>query len=169
MSCLAGIFLDLSKAFDTLDHDIIVSKLSRYGIRGAALDWFKNYLSDRNQYVSNSNFKSSLKHISTGVPQGSILGPLLFILYINDLPNCSSNCSFTLYADDTSIIYTGTDKNTIISDINMDMPKIINWFACNKLHLNSKKTVSIMFHHRQKSLTLNNNGVHIGPLLVPFL
>lgn len=166
LSC--GVFLDLSKAFDTLDHDIIISKLSCYGIRGMALDWFKNYLSDRNQYVSNSNFKSSLKHITTGVPQGSILGPLLFILYINDLPNCSSLCSFTLYADDTSLIYSGIDINSIISDINTDMPNIINWFTCNKLHLNSKKTVSIMFHHRQKSLILNDNGVKIGSHLVPF-
>ena len=163
-----GIFLDLSKAFDTLDHNIILYKLSHYGIRGTALDWFRHYLTDRNQYVSFGNHRSSLNRISTGVPQGSILGPLLFILYINDLPRCSTNGHFTLYADDTSIIYNGSDTISLISNINDDLPNVIDWFTCNKLHLNSSKTVSIMFHHQQRDINLTNLYITVGASDVPF-
>ena len=120
-----GIFLDISKAFDTIDHNIQISKLYKYGIRGNTLNWFSNYLSNRYQFVSINNISSSFLSIECGVPQGSILGPILFILYIIDLPIVSAKLKFLLYADDTKILYENSDTKTIIKSINMEMPKII--------------------------------------------
>ena len=98
-----GIFLDFSKAFDTINHDILVSKLYRYGIRGNPLRWFENYLYNRNQVFKIGDAISSSQTIICGIPQGSTLGPLLFLLYTNDLPNCSSKLSFRIFADDTNM------------------------------------------------------------------
>ena len=100
------LLLDFSKAFDTVDHNILLAKLAHYGIRGPALGWLKSYLSDRKQYDSVNNSDSTMKQITYGVPQGSILGPLLFIIYINDIPEISSIAKFILYADDANIIVT---------------------------------------------------------------
>ena len=100
------LLLDFSKAFDTVDHNILLAKLAHYGIRGPALGWLKSYLSDRKQYDSVNNSDSTMKKITYGVPQGSILGPLLFIIYINDIPEISSIAKFILYADDANIIVT---------------------------------------------------------------
>ena len=101
-----GIFLDLSKAFDTIDHNILLHKLTYYGFRGKALDWFSSYLSNRKQCVIYTNEKSTMEKLTCGVPQGSILGPLLFILYVNDIVNTSSVLEFVLFADDTTILYS---------------------------------------------------------------
>ena len=98
-----GIFLDFSKAFDTINHDILLSKLYRYGIRGNPLRWFENYLYNRNQVFKIGDTISSSQTIICGIPQRSTLGPLLFLLYINDLPNCSSKLSFRIFADDTNM------------------------------------------------------------------
>ena len=99
-----SIFLDFSKAFDTINHDILLSKLYRYGIRGNPLRWFENYLYNRNQvFKIGDTISSSQTIIIYGIPQGSTLGPLLFLLYINDLPNCSSKLSFRIFADDTNM------------------------------------------------------------------
>ena len=98
------LLLDFSKAIDTVDHNILLAKLAHYGIRGPALGWLKSYLSDRNQVVSVNNSDSSMKKITYGVPQGSILGPLLFIIHINDIPEISSIAKVILYADDANII-----------------------------------------------------------------
>ena len=100
---LISLFLDLSKAFDCLDHSQLLCKLEYYGIRGILLDWFLSYLSNRKQYVIIDDFKSELQQITCGVPQGSILGPLLFLLYINDLCNTSTVLKYVLFADDTTL------------------------------------------------------------------
>ena len=98
-----GVYLDFSKSFDTVDHEILLSKLSHYGIRGKSLKWFQNYLSNRKQYVTYNGVSSQVNNITHGVPQGSILGPLLFLLYINDLGKICSSTSSILFADDTNL------------------------------------------------------------------
>ena len=104
-----GIFIDLKKAFDTVNHDILLKKLEHYGVRGTMLSWFESYLKGRKQYVFYNGESSSIMEITCGVPQGSVLGPLLFLLYINDLPNISDKLQFFLFADDTNIYYESRD------------------------------------------------------------
>ena len=141
-------FIDLSKAFDTLNHSILLRKLEHYGIRGIPLNWFKSYLSNRRQCVSLAGVKSSLKPITHGVPQGSILGPLLFILYINDIVNCSDYLIFILFADDTNLFYSCQNILQLIEIANRELAKLSQWFRANKLSLNVKKTNYILFGNK---------------------
>ena len=151
--CVVGIFLDFSKAFDTVNHDILLDNFCHYGVRDNALDWFRSYLSGRRQFATYNGVSSSTKTITCGVPQGSILGPLLFLLYINDLYNVCSTSVPLLYADDTNLFYKGKDIDTLVRGINFELGNISTWLKVNKLSLNVKKTHYILFSkHRSKHI-----------------
>ena len=150
--CL-GLFMDLSKAFDTIDHHILLDKLCYYGVRGVALDWFRSYLSGRKQYVVVDGVNSELRDLVCGVPQGSVLGPLLFLIYVNDIINSSELFRFSLFADDTATVLSHKNVHTLISLANQELTKIVSWFQNNKLHLNYEKTKFILFRSKKKTTT----------------
>ena len=128
-----GVFIDLQKAFDTVNHKILLHKLNMYGVRGIANNWFRSYLSGRMQYVSYSGSSSSLREILAGVPQGSVLGPLLFPIYINDLCNAVNHSKTSLFADDTSIVYDDFFLDIIERRINQDLHGLYSWLCANKI------------------------------------
>ena len=150
-----GIFIDLRKAFDTVNHNILLIKLEHYGIRGAALKWFKSYLSDRKQYVYHNGESSKLKDVTCGVPQGSVLGPLLFLLYINDLPNISKVLDFYLFADDTNIYCEANTLDELQIIINKELKELRTWLIVNRLSLNIDKTNFVIFHPYNKPVKQN--------------
>ena len=158
---LVGIFLDLKKAFDTVDHKILVDKLFKYGIRGNIFNWLKSYLSNRKQYVNWQGSNSEIETTSCGVPQGSILGPLLFILYVNDLSKVSNKFVSILFADDTTILFEGHNIDSIVTSLNYELVKLIIWLNANKLSINVSKTHYMVFHRARrkvdhKDIILNN-------------
>ena len=163
MEILLGIFLDFKKAFETVNHDILISKLSLYGIRGKALEWVKNYLSNRKQYVFHKEHQSSLSNIKCGVPQGSILGPLLFLLCINDIIHVSDIVFPMLYADDTNIFLSGKNVNVIFETMNHELKKFVQWLNVNKLSLNVDQTNFMIFNLRKNIYTrdvlINNKPI----------
>jgi hypothetical protein len=168
---VGGIFCDLSKAFDCVNHKILLQKLKFYGIVGKFYLLIESYLNRLYQKVSlhNANTKmnifSSWEHVNSGVPQGSILGPLLFILYINDLPRIASkNMSITLYADDTSVPVTNYDRDDYDIALNKIFLDINEWFNSNLLYLNYDKTSIVEFRPRAYNITdtivsYNNNFI----------
>ena len=150
-------FLDLAKAFDTVNHDILLSKLERYGIRGKVLLLLKSYLSDRQQKVRIQNQISEYKYLSCGVPQGTILGPLLFILYVNDLLRDMPEGSILSYADDTVIVSSEDTWSMAQDKINQLLDQVADWLALNKLSLNIQKTLFITFSNYRDSVPTNVN------------
>ena len=150
-----NIYIDLSKAFDTLDHTILLAKLRYYGIRGVAHKLMLNYLSHRYQYVEYNGVQSSSQHINTGVPQGSILGPLLFLFYINDLPLVSPVFRMLMYADDTTL-FCNINNDINDNEINRQLNTINEWLLSNKLSLNIKKTKYMVFHTNQRRVLYPN-------------
>ena len=148
-----GVFLDLSKAFDTINHDTLLKKLHHYGVRGLALDWFRSYLSNRKQFVNFKNVNSEMQAVTCGVPQGSVLGPLLFIIYTNDLPNALRHSRCILFADDTTLYYSSKNMQNTITKISEDLNNLTEWFKANKLSLNVSKTNYIIFSRSNHIVT----------------
>ena len=157
---VVGVFLDLKKAFDTVNYEILLTKLESYGIRGMPLTWLTSYLTNRNQYVQIMDCKSKLEQVKCGVPQGSILGPLLFILYVNDMCKVSRLLKAVVFADDTNLLCCGDDLEQLLDTVGIEMKKLQSWFDTNKLTLNLSKTKYIIFGNRptntDKNLTINN-------------
>ena len=160
-----SLFLDLSKAFDSLEHDVLLKKLDRYGIRGITNKWFASYLHNRKMRVkcnTGSTGKleySQYKTVSYGTPQGSCLGPLIFIIFTNDLHKQLMNTASLLFADDTTLYMTHRNLRYLKWCVEDDMKRLVAWFKANKLTLNLGKTVCVLF---QKERTKTSNNTRIG-------
>ena len=151
------VFLDLSKAFDTLDHERLIMKLEKYGIRGPALSWFKCYLEGRKQFVQINGAMSECKMLRTGVPQGSILGLFLFLIYMNDLEDICTFMFPTFFADDTNLRISANKSNENEQILNSELLILNEWFKKNKLILNGLKPKKVSFRSRSISLSLQGS------------
>ena len=164
-----GIFIDLQKAFDTVNHSIILEKLNHYGISGVSNAWFKSYLQERQQFVSIDGEDSEYTTTEHGVPQGSVLGPLLFLIYINDLHQCIQNSNTFHFADDTNLLYVPPYRirnSNIVKRLNIDLKALNYWLMANKISLNSSKTELIVFRNDKvpmPELIIKLNGVKLKP------
>ena len=147
---MLAVFLDLSKAFDTLPWDKLLFKLNHYGIRGVSQAWFHSYLSNRNMYVLFNGFKSDTLPVTCGVPQGSVLGPLLFILYVNDLHRAVLNSATIQFADDSTLFKSGKCNKLLFSQVNEELQQLCIWFKANTLSLNALKSHYVLFRGKRK-------------------
>ena len=143
------VLIDLKNAFDTIQHNLLLEKLKNYGIKGWALKWFEEYLSDREQYTEINGEKSGNRRMVCGVPQGSVLGPILFLIFINDLPNAMQILT-VLFADDTAMVKEGTDMEELATELEQKLETATEWFRANKLSLNVKKTKLIGINNLRK-------------------
>ena len=160
------VFIDLSKAFDSVNHEILLEKLEKLNMSASVLNWFKSYLSERSQSVNLEGNISKALPLNTGVPQGSILGPLLFIIYTSDLPYCiPKECNLFMYADDSTLTCSSSNVDEIQNNLNTALAKIYNWCARNKLTINASKTKSMLIGTKQKvhgvglNVTIAGNSV----------
>ena len=160
-----GIFIDLQKAFDTVNHSILLKKLSHYGINNISNKWFESYLTDRQQFVSINGHSSEISVTKHGVPQGSVLGPLLFLIYINDLHICIKNSRTFHFADDTNLLFTPSHTN-FLRKLNIDLKSLNHWLMANKISLNASKTELIVFREPNTplpNLKIKLNGIKLIP------
>jgi len=163
----SGVFVDLQKAFDTVDHDILLHKLNHYGVRGVENNWFKSYLYERRQFVCINGVKSEEVVMHYGVPQGSVLGPLLFLIYINDLNKALKYCKTIHFADDTSLLLKNQSLKKMKKYLNLDLSNLSNWLNANKISLNASKTELLIFRHPNKKMNYNLKVKLNGKLLRP--
>jgi len=150
---MVGVFLDFSKAFETVNHSILLSKLEYYGIKNTALRWVESYLNNRSQYVCYNTHSSCKLICKCGVPQGSILGPLFFIIYVNDMANISKYLFLVLFADDTNAFLSGKNIDNVIQSVNVELSILAKWLCSNKLTLNVKKTHFMVFSNSRQQVT----------------
>ena len=163
-----GIFIDLSKAFDTVDLKVLITKLENYGVKGTNLQCFKSYLENCKQFIGYEDFSTSYINISCGVPQGSILGPLLFLVYENDLNKESYVLDSIMFVDDTNLFYSHQNIKTLFGTMNCELQKICEWFRTNKLSLNLTKTNYTLFHKNfiKDKLPLKMPELNIGNSII---
>ena len=159
-------FFYLQKAFDTVDHAILLHKLSNYGIRDIVHKWFESYLTDRMQYTTVSGHCSKPLTVTCGVPQGSVLEPLLFILYMNDISHAVSDAKIKLFADDTNMFTHDKDLTVLTRKCNQYLCEINSWFLANRLSLNVQKTCYMLFKPRVKMKTRNTIDLFINGLKI---
>ena len=167
-----AVFIDFKKAFDSVNHNIILKKLKKLGLHPNTIDWFRSYLASRTQITSVNQIHSDIAPVTCGVPQGSVLGPLLFLIFINDLGSVLQKSSYKLYADDTVIYtdYTKTDTEDVVSDLQADLTNLNNWCKMNEICINISKSKSMVFGTRYQvkhcdppNVTLGNIGLEIVP------
>ena len=165
---VGGIFIELEKAFDTVNHNILINKLSYYGFRGNCQNLIKSFLTNRKQFVSINGYDCSILDIRCGVPQGSTLGPLLFLIYINDLNFSIKSSTPSHFADDTCIVHHSNKLKTLETELNCDLKLCNEWLKVHRLLLNVDKSKFILFHSRHKNINYTNfsikiNGIKLNP------
>ena len=161
-----SLFLDFRKAFDCVNHEILLSKFNTYGVRGIALDWLSSYLTNREQYVSINNVDSNLRVIQCGVPQGSILGLLLFLIFINDITKCFNQFKYIFYADDSTLSSYVPGDNVLdsVELINSELKRLDRWLKSNKISINADKTKYMLFSYNKNvnfpDISVGNNTIN---------